>query len=88
MAHDAVLQHAEAGDMWVAAGTIFLDVLVWKVTTDSTAAHPVYRLKGHEGSIHRSCAPVQLLGTAFRLIVVPVLISNPILKSGACGMSS
>ncbi|KAA6428663.1 MAG: hypothetical protein FRX49_01538 [Trebouxia sp. A1-2] len=42
-----------SGHMWVAAGTIFLDVLVWKVSYQSSSAHPLYRLKGHEGSIHR-----------------------------------
>ena len=88
MAHDAVLQRTEAGDTWVAAGTIFLDVLVWKVTTDSTSAHPLYRLKGHEGSIHRSCVPVRLLGTVFWLIAVPVLTSNTTIQSSACGKSS
>ena len=87
MTHVAVLQRAEVGDMWVAAGTIFLDVLVWKVTSHSTSAHPLYRLKGHEGSIHRSCAPVRLLVTAFPLFVVPVLTSNTIIDSGAGGMS-
>ena len=51
--------------MWVAAGTIFLDVLVWRAqpdralsissrdATQSTRSAPLFRLKGHEGSIHR-----------------------------------
>ena len=51
--------------MWVAAGTIFLDVLIWRAQldiamTDSSSSKkqsmrsvPLFRLKGHEGSIHR-----------------------------------
>ncbi|DBA78263.1 TPA: hypothetical protein ACH3X2_008215 [Trebouxia sp. C0005] len=49
----SLLQQESSGHMWVAAGTIFLDVLVWKVSYQSSSAHPLYRLKGHEGSIHR-----------------------------------
>ena len=47
----------------MAAGTIFLDVLVWKVDlADQSGQHrkqdnhesaALHRLKGHEGSIHR-----------------------------------
>lgn len=48
------MQHASSGGTWVAAGTIFLDVLVWKVCRQGHSAPPLYRLKGHEGSIHRS----------------------------------
>lgn len=52
-------------DLWVAAGTVFLDVLVWQATCASDmatqalngdAVHavvPLHVLKGHEGSIHR-----------------------------------
>ena len=54
--------------MFVAAGTIFLDVIVWAAaftpssvttsktttttTTTTTASAVLYRLKGHEGSVH------------------------------------
>ena len=54
------LQHTRSGEMWVAAGTIFLDVLVWRRSELDSSAKPLYRLKGHEGSIHRS-APLQPL---------------------------
>ena len=45
------------------AGTVFLDVLIWKccqgaAESDSSAEQscpPLYCLKGHKGSIHRSC---------------------------------
>ena len=50
--------------VWVAAGTVFLDVLVWQASFSAaeTPSEPVpgqahhaalYRLKGHDGSIHR-----------------------------------
>ena len=51
------MQHASSGGTWVAAGTIFLDVLVWEVCRQGHSAAPLYRLKGHEGSIHRSDLP-------------------------------
>lgn len=54
------LQHAKSDEMWVAAGTIFLDVLIWRGSGLGSSAKPLYRLKGHEGSIHRS-APLQPL---------------------------
>ena len=50
----AVMQHAGSRETWVAAGTIFLDVLIWKASRQGHASVPLYRLKGHEGSIHRS----------------------------------
>ena len=51
------MQHASSGGTWVAAGTIFLDVLVWEVCRQGHSSAPLYRLKGHEGSIHRSDLP-------------------------------
>lgn len=57
----------QAATCMVAGGTIFLDVLVWRATaaiggrsqargTDrdqlTREVHPLYRLKGHQGSIH------------------------------------
>ena len=61
----AYMQHAGTGNTWVAAGTIFLDVLVWVVSQEAPFAQPpatrlatpMYRLKGHEGSIHRWALP-------------------------------
>ncbi|KAL6778720.1 hypothetical protein ACKKBF_B04915 [Auxenochlorella protothecoides x Auxenochlorella symbiontica] len=42
--------------VWVAGGTIFLDVVVWEARPGSNPAGPTrLRLKGHEGSIHRVC---------------------------------
>lgn len=43
------------------AGTVFLDVLIWKCSLHATQSAPdgqhtcppLYCLKGHEGSIHR-----------------------------------
>ena len=43
------------------AGTVFLDVLVWKATLQAAqsvgsreqSCPPLFRLKGHQGSIHR-----------------------------------
>lgn len=56
-------QGSAGGTYWlVAAGTVFLDVLVWATPLASAggaAAHavlPLLRLQGHEGSIHR-CSP-------------------------------
>ncbi|BDA49006.1 probable WD repeat-containing protein 6 at N-terminal half [Coccomyxa sp. Obi] len=51
-------------DVWVAAGTVFLDVLVWRFAISTAEAEcssitehsqpaALYRLKGHDGSIHR-----------------------------------
>ena len=51
-------------DVQLAAGTVYLDVLVWQATISTAEASservPVqtghaalYRLKGHDGSIHR-----------------------------------
>lgn len=54
-------------DVWVAAGTVFLDVLVWRFAvstadtgdtectskTERSRPAALYRLKGHDGSIHR-----------------------------------
>ena len=54
---------ADPGTMLVAAGTIFLDVLVWSFdmagggsppASARRDAPPLLRCKGHEGSIHRS----------------------------------
>lgn len=49
----------------VAAGTVFQDILVWRTlvaAVSSPAARadvaPLFRLKGHEGSIHRCLAPL------------------------------
>ena len=62
-------QDAGHADVWVAAGTAFLDVLVWRTQLAFTEAGqpacqpvptshaPLFRLKGHEGSIHRRAAP-------------------------------
>ena len=56
------MQHSKSGDMWVAAGTIFLDVLIWVVHSQGGSCTPLFRLKGHEGSIHR-LVPQQLSQT-------------------------
>ena len=51
-------------DVWVAAGTVFLDVLIWRFAiataeaesssvTEHSQPAALYRLKGHDGSIHR-----------------------------------
>lgn len=51
-------------DVWVAAGTVFLDVLIWRFAISTTGpecssvakhsqAAALYRLKGHDGSVHR-----------------------------------
>lgn len=48
------MQQGSCGGTWLAAGTVFLDVLVWKASRVAASSAPLYRLKGHEGSIHRS----------------------------------
>lgn len=60
-----ISQAASHVEVSVAAGTIFLDVLIWRARLDVAAVRgaggstlrsrhaPLLRLKGHEGSIHR-----------------------------------
>ena len=57
------IQEGAGQDIWVVAGTVFLDVLIWKCShgaaeSDGTvdqSCPPLYCLKGHKGSIHRYC---------------------------------
>jgi len=62
-------ENEEETEFWVAGGSVFLDVLIWKIkisspsssspSSPSSASSPVsscpvlFRLSGHEGSIHR-----------------------------------
>lgn len=49
----------QSDELLVAAGTIFLDIVIWKTPCSMRAdagplaCPPLYHLKGHEGSIHR-----------------------------------
>ena len=56
-------------EWWVAGGSVFLDVLVWNVTSSPSRSGGVlscpvlFRLSGHEGSIHRvAWAPIGARG--------------------------
>lgn len=52
-------------EIWAAAGTVFLDVLIWCFSIDAVSqdgiasAPPWLRLTGHEGSIHRQASVSQ-----------------------------
>ena len=70
----------------MAAGTIFLDVLVWRATIEAANAcgrgplrvAPLFQLRGHEGSIHRCCTLSQAICSMFHaflphLDILPLL---------------
>ncbi|KAK9847692.1 hypothetical protein WJX84_010173, partial [Apatococcus fuscideae] len=54
----ALLHQASKKEIWAAAGTVFLDVLIWCFAFENgtqaevAPAAPLLRLRGHEGSIH------------------------------------